>query len=188
MTTHDHAPAVDALSERLAGTRDRPHHARRDQQRTDGRQDRAVRSGGAMGRLGRFVVQHRRAVILSWLGLLIITATIGSSAFSVLSTDFGAGTSTESGRVARRLDELAATGGQIAIVADDIDLDDPDVRRAMSAGLAPIAALGGVLPKRRYVAKPLPAPRDEAFSEFFAGSERAASTTMANTNWIPIGK
>jgi uncharacterized membrane protein YdfJ with MMPL/SSD domain len=53
-----------------------------------------------MARLGRFVVRHRRAVILSWLALLIVTATIGSSAFSVLSTDFGAGTSTESGRVA----------------------------------------------------------------------------------------
>src|SRR4051794_30212623 len=52
--------------------------------------------GGVMGRLGRFVVRHRRAVILSWFALLIVTATIGSSAFSVLSTDFGAGTSTES--------------------------------------------------------------------------------------------
>ena len=85
--------------------------------------------GGVMGRLGRFVVRHRRAVILSWLVLLIVTATIGSSAFSVLSTDFGAGTSTESGRVAQQLDDLAETGGQIAIVADDIDVDDPQVRR-----------------------------------------------------------
>ena len=41
------------------------------------------------------------------------------------------------------------------------------------------AALGGVVPKRRYVAKPLPAPSDEAFTEFFAGSDRPASTTMA---------
>ncbi len=41
------------------------------------------------------------------------------------------------------------------------------------------AALGGVVPKRRYVPKPLPAPKDEAFTEFFAGSERPASTTMA---------
>ena len=41
------------------------------------------------------------------------------------------------------------------------------------------AALGGVVPKRRYVAKPLAAPKDEAFTEFFAGSERPASTTMA---------
>jgi pyruvate dehydrogenase E1 component len=41
------------------------------------------------------------------------------------------------------------------------------------------AALGGVVPKRRYVPKPLPAPKEDAFSEFFAGSERPASTTMA---------
>jgi len=41
------------------------------------------------------------------------------------------------------------------------------------------AALGGVLPKRRVTPKPLPAAREETFSEFFAGSERAASTTMA---------
>jgi pyruvate dehydrogenase E1 component len=41
------------------------------------------------------------------------------------------------------------------------------------------AALGGVVPKRRFVAKPLPPPRDEAFTEFFAGSDRPASTTMA---------
>jgi RND superfamily putative drug exporter len=101
--------------------------------------------GGVMTRFGRFVVRHRRAVILSWLVLLIVTATIGSSAFSVLSTDFGAGTSTESGRVAQQLDDLAETGGQIAIVADDIDVDDPQVQRNLTAGLAPIAALDGVL-------------------------------------------
>jgi len=39
--------------------------------------------------------------------------------------------------------------------------------------------LGGFLPKRSVRAKPLPAPRDEVFAEFMAGSERAASTTMA---------
>jgi pyruvate dehydrogenase E1 component len=41
------------------------------------------------------------------------------------------------------------------------------------------AALGGMVPKRKVVAKPLPAPSDDAFKEFFAGSERPASTTMA---------
>ncbi len=41
------------------------------------------------------------------------------------------------------------------------------------------AALGGVVPKRRVVAKPLPAPEAGAFDEFFTGSERPASTTMA---------
>ncbi len=41
------------------------------------------------------------------------------------------------------------------------------------------AALGGVVPKRTYVAKPLPAAKDEAFTDFYAGSDRPASTTSA---------
>ncbi|MGQ0608780.1 MAG: pyruvate dehydrogenase (acetyl-transferring), homodimeric type [Chloroflexota bacterium] len=41
------------------------------------------------------------------------------------------------------------------------------------------AALGGVVPRRVEVPKPLPAPKDASFSEFFAGSDRPASTTMA---------
>ncbi|MGH2358334.1 MAG: pyruvate dehydrogenase (acetyl-transferring), homodimeric type, partial [Candidatus Limnocylindria bacterium] len=39
--------------------------------------------------------------------------------------------------------------------------------------------LGGSLPKRIVRSAPLPAPRDTAFTELFAGSDRAASTTMA---------
>jgi RND superfamily putative drug exporter len=98
-----------------------------------------------MGRLGRFVVRRRRGVILCWIVLLAVTGTIGSAAFSVLSTDFGAGTTTESGRVAHQLDDLAETGGQIAIVADGVDVDDPQVQLDLTAGLAPIATLEGVL-------------------------------------------
>jgi pyruvate dehydrogenase E1 component len=39
--------------------------------------------------------------------------------------------------------------------------------------------LGGSLPRRVVVPKPLPRPKDESFTEFFAGSDRPASTTMA---------
>jgi pyruvate dehydrogenase E1 component len=39
--------------------------------------------------------------------------------------------------------------------------------------------LGGFLPRRTVVPKPLPAPTDTSFTEFFAGSDRPASTTMA---------
>jgi len=98
-----------------------------------------------MRRMGAFVVRRRRIVIVAWVVLLVVTATIGSSAFSVLSTDFGAGTTTESGRVAHQLDELAETGGQLAIVADDIDLDDPQVQARIEAGLVPLRELEGVL-------------------------------------------
>jgi len=39
--------------------------------------------------------------------------------------------------------------------------------------------LGGPLPRRVVVPRPLPAAQDGAFTELFTGSERAASTTMA---------
>ena len=39
--------------------------------------------------------------------------------------------------------------------------------------------LGGSVPRRAVVRKPLPAPTDTVFSEFYAGSDRPASTTMA---------
>ncbi|MGE0140512.1 MAG: MMPL family transporter [Ilumatobacteraceae bacterium] len=98
-----------------------------------------------MSRLAHFVVRHRRSVILSWIVVLVITAAIGSSAFSVLSGEFGAGTSTESGRVAHELDELAETGGQVAIVVDGIDIEDPTVQRRITPQLAPLAELDGVI-------------------------------------------
>ncbi|MDA8343890.1 MAG: pyruvate dehydrogenase (acetyl-transferring), homodimeric type [Thermaerobacter sp.] len=40
------------------------------------------------------------------------------------------------------------------------------------------AALGGYLPQRKGPAQPLPAPKENAFSEFRSGSDRPASTTM----------
>ena len=79
-----------------------------------------------MNRLAQFVVRRRRSVVAAWIVLLVATAAYGSQAFSVLSSEFGAGTSTESGRVAEALDHLDETGGQVAIVADGIDVDDPD--------------------------------------------------------------
>ena len=98
-----------------------------------------------MSRLAHLVVRRRRAVILLWIALLVATGTVGSSAFSVLSSSFGAGASTESGRVAERLDDLAETGGEIAVVADGIDVDDPEVARTLGAGLQRIAEVDGVI-------------------------------------------
>jgi pyruvate dehydrogenase E1 component len=53
--------------------------------------------------------------------------------------------------------------------------DAPEIRYMLERR----AQLGGSVPKRTYVAKPLPAPKDTSFTEFFAGSDRPASTTMA---------
>ncbi|MGH2417562.1 MAG: pyruvate dehydrogenase (acetyl-transferring), homodimeric type, partial [Candidatus Limnocylindria bacterium] len=44
--------------------------------------------------------------------------------------------------------------------------------------------LGGSVPKRRVVSRPLPAPQETAFTEFFAGSDRPASTTMAFSRMV----
>ncbi|HEY8170173.1 MAG TPA: pyruvate dehydrogenase (acetyl-transferring), homodimeric type, partial [Candidatus Limnocylindria bacterium] len=44
--------------------------------------------------------------------------------------------------------------------------------------------LGGAAPRRTYVPKPLPAAAPEVFTEFFAGSDRPASTTMAYSRLV----
>src|SRR5262245_54774039 len=107
-----------------------------------------------MSRFARFVVRRRRAVLLTRLVVIVATLAVGSSAFEVLSTDFGAGTTTESGRVAHELDELSTTGGQLAVVVDGADTEDP----AFQAGLTGIAELEGVLD----VSDPLPSTDGEA--------------------------
>jgi RND superfamily putative drug exporter len=98
-----------------------------------------------MSSLASLVVRHRRAVIVIWAVLLIGAGTSGSSAFSVLSSSFGAGPSTESGRVTKQLDDLADIGGDIAIIADGIDVDDPAVAARLTAGLQRVAAIDGVI-------------------------------------------
>ena len=44
--------------------------------------------------------------------------------------------------------------------------------------------LGGSVPRRTVVGKPLPAPQEGAFTEFFTGSDRPASTTMAFSRMV----
>ena len=58
-----------------------------------------------MSSFALLVVRRRRAVIVLSAVLLIGAGTVGSSAFSVLSSSFGAGPSTQSGRVTVRLDD-----------------------------------------------------------------------------------
>ena len=60
-----------------------------------------------MSSLASLVVRRRLAVITIWILVLLGAGTVGSAAFSVLSSSFGAGPSTESGRVTERLDDLA---------------------------------------------------------------------------------
>jgi pyruvate dehydrogenase E1 component len=53
--------------------------------------------------------------------------------------------------------------------------DSPEIRYMLERR----RQLGGVLPRRVVRPKPLPNATDDAYGELFAGSERAASTTMA---------
>jgi RND superfamily putative drug exporter len=99
-------------------------------------------------RFATFVVRRRRAVITAWIVLLLAAATVGSAAFTVLSSSFGAGPSTEAGRVAERLDDLAETGGEIAVVLDGTSVDE----LAVAAGVEQLAAIDGVID----VAGPIP--------------------------------
>jgi RND superfamily putative drug exporter len=64
---------------------------------------------------------------------------------SKLTSDFGAGTSTESGRVTAALDDLAETGGEIAVIADGISVDNPATARSLQDGLAKIGRVDGVI-------------------------------------------
>ncbi len=98
-----------------------------------------------MSSLASLVVRRRRAVIGIWILILLGAGTVGSSAFSVLSSSFGAGPSTESGRVTERLDDLAETGGEIAIIVDGIDVDDPGTANSLHSGLERIASIDGVI-------------------------------------------
>jgi RND superfamily putative drug exporter len=68
-----------------------------------------------------------------------------TSGLSKLTSDFGAGTSTESGRVTAALDDLAETGGEIAVIAAGISVDDPATARSLQRGLAGIGDLEGVI-------------------------------------------
>jgi putative drug exporter of the RND superfamily len=98
-----------------------------------------------MDSLAKLVVRRRRAVIAVWVALLIAAGTVGSAAFDVLSSDFGAGSSTESGQVADRLDELSETGGQIAVIADGVDVGDSVTGEALRPGIDRLAAVDGVV-------------------------------------------
>ncbi len=98
-----------------------------------------------MHSLAKFVVGHRYIVIAAWCLVLVGAAVYGSAAFEVLSSDFGAGTSTESGRVAAELDGLDETGGEIAILLDGVSVSNPEVQARIVPGLDAIALVEGVI-------------------------------------------
>ena len=84
------------------------------------------------------------------------------------------------------------TADELKVFRDRLELPIPDERLKEAPYYHPGAdapeiqymlerrrQLGGSVPRRVVVPKALPAPKDESFTEFFAGSDRPASTTMA---------
>ena len=97
-----------------------------------------------MSSFAALVVRRRWTVIGLWALLLVAVGAL-TPGLSALTSDFGAGTSTESGRVTASLDRLAETGGEIAVIADGISVDDPKTERSLTQGLSAIAAIDGVI-------------------------------------------
>ena len=79
-----------------------------------------------LGNDGEIQEMGEIASITNWTDLrvrFVATGTVGSAAFSVLSSSFGAGPSTESGRVAERLDEpLLHDRGESRVSDDQVGL------------------------------------------------------------------
>ncbi|HET9416290.1 MAG TPA: pyruvate dehydrogenase (acetyl-transferring), homodimeric type, partial [Candidatus Limnocylindria bacterium] len=84
------------------------------------------------------------------------------------------------------------TADELRIFRDRLELPIPDERLKEAPYYHPGAdapeiqymlerrrQLGGSLPRRVVISKPLPTPKEDSFTEFFAGSDRPASTTMA---------
>src|SRR5689334_15180230 len=97
-----------------------------------------------MASFAALVVRQRWAVIALWIVALVGAGSV-TSGLSKLTSDFGAGTSTESGRVSALLDDLAETGGEIAVIADGISVDDPSTARSLQKGLHDISRIDGVI-------------------------------------------
>jgi len=94
-------------------------------------------------RLGSFVVQHRRPVLLCWLVLLVAGVLGGGQVFSRLA-DVAGPSSAESVQGWERLSDAATTGPRVLAVLDDVDPADPAVRSAVTAAVQDLGGLSGV--------------------------------------------
>ncbi len=96
-------------------------------------------------RLGRFTFRHRRLVVALW-GVVIALGVVAMGPLSDrVTAEFGGSERLESARVQHRLDEIGASGGDVAIVIDAIDMDDPATVAAITERLDQISATEGVL-------------------------------------------
>lgn len=96
--------------------------------------------------LGEFVVRRRVAVVIAWVIMILAGGVVGSAAFEVLSSDFGAGEASESGQVAQHLglEPIAELDGVIA-VTDYWSTGVEELRAADGrAALAVVTLTGGL--------------------------------------------
>ncbi|MDP9397103.1 MAG: MMPL family transporter [Actinomycetota bacterium] len=107
-------------------------------------------------RLGRACYDHRRAVALLWLVLLVLGVVAGSSVFGRLGNGEGGGGGWESVEAYDRLGEVTPYGPRLTGVLDGRPVQDADVRRAVVAAREELAATGGVARVVDAYAVPLP--------------------------------
>ncbi|MDY7105301.1 MAG: MMPL family transporter [Actinomycetota bacterium] len=96
-------------------------------------------------RIGEVVVRRRGVVALVWLAVVVVGGVVGGSLMSRLETQFVGADRYESTQVLTRLDELAVTGGEIAVVTDGVAVDDPALTADATAVLDDIRAIDGVV-------------------------------------------
>ena len=96
-----------------------------------------------MGRLGRAVVAHRRAVLVAWLVLVVVGLTVGGQVFGRM-TDVGGSSAAESVRGFEQLSAATVTGPRVLAVVDGVAPADPAVRNAVTAATDDLARVEGV--------------------------------------------
>ena len=112
-------------------------------------------------RLGRACYDHRRAVALLWLVLLVLGVVVGSSVFGRLGSGSGGGESWESVQAYDRLGEVTPYGPRLTAVVDGRPVEDPVVQAAVTAAREELAGTPGVARVVDAYAVPLPDLRAE---------------------------
>src|ERR687886_539368 len=91
-------------------------------------------------RLGRVCFEHRRAVLLSWLAVLVVGFVVGGGVFGGLK-DSNGGSGTESVKGFNLLDDHTTMGPSAIAVVDGAPVGDPSTRAAVERLSAKLRAL-----------------------------------------------
>jgi len=123
-----------------------------------------------LAKLGRFVYDHRKAVLLVWLGIFLVGMLVSGPVFNRLTVE-GESKGFESTQVLEQFEEITGMRGEVAGILDGISIDDPVVRREIRAAADEIATFPGVASVLDYDALPLP---------FLLSTDGAATLLLVN--------